>query len=388
MRHWKRLAIDLASLRVLHFCDLPSGARLAEGENWVANIKGRIAMQTKQIFLAITCAIAAATAVAQSANPVTLYGRVYVTYESVRANEGTAPVATRIRVTDRLSLIGFRGTEDLGGGLKAFFQVESATPIDVGGGTFASRNSGVGLTGRWGTVLLGRWDTPFKVVHAAIVDPFGDTAAPDITGATLNQGNFSRRENNVVQYWSPNMSGFSLRAHYSANEGKTATANPYLTGASVTYAAGALYLAYAWEKHKDQNGASTAAGVNEIGNAVSATYKIGSVKLSAQSGRYQRTGTETQRSYMAGLDWAIGKHVILATYQNSKNGGVTTAAQPKCDLVGIGYRYDFSRRTSFVADYTKVDNDVGSLCNFGTAPLTIGAGQDPRGASVGLRHTF
>ena len=259
---------------------------------------------------------------------------------------------------------------------------------DVGGGTLGSRNSGVGLTGNWGSFLIGRWDTPFKVVHAAIVDPFGDTAAPDITAVTLNQGNFSRRENNVIQYWSPDLGGFAFRAHYSANEAKTATTNPSLTGASLTYAAGALYVAYAYEKHKDQNGATTVAGVDETGNAVSAYYKFGGLKLSGQAGRYQRTGTEAQKSYMAGLDWALGKHVLLASYQNSKNGGVTTSAQPKCNMVGVGYRYDFSKRTSFVTDYTKVNNDVGNLCNFGTSPLTITAGQDPRGFAIGARHLF
>lgn len=345
-------------------------------------------MRASSLILGMAALSAGNVAFAQSANPVTLYGRVYAVFDSVRANGGTAPVSARSRVTDRVSLIGVRGSEDLGGGMKAFFQIESAAPPDAGGGTLGSRNSGVGLTGAWGSVLLGRWDTPFKVVHAAAVDPFGDTAAPDITAVTLNQGNFSRRENNVVQYWSPTAGGFSFRAHYSANEGKTATANPSLTGASLTYGAGALYLAYAWEKHKDQNGSTTAAGVDETGNAVSAYYRFGGLKLSGQSGRYKRTGTESQKSYMLGLDWTIGKHVLLASLQNSKGGGVTTAAQPKCDLVGIGYRYDFSKRTSFVADYTRIDNEVGNLCNFGTAPLTIGAGQDPRGFSFGARHTF
>lgn len=345
-------------------------------------------MRTRQLLIAIAGVCASTAAFAQSANPVTLYGRIYAVAETVRATGGVTPVSTRNRVTDRVSLIGIRGSEDLGGGLKAFFQLESAAPPDTGGGTLGSRNSGVGLTGGWGTILLGRWDTPFKVVHAAIVDPFGDIAAPDITAVALNQGNFSRRENNVVQYWSPTVGGFSFRAHYSANEGKTATANPSLTGASLTYTGGGAYVAYAWEKHKDQSGATTVAGANEIGNAVSAFYRLGSLKLSGQVGRYKRTGTETQRSYMVGLDWALGKHVLLASLQNSRNGGVTTAAQPKCNLVGLGYRYDFSRRTSLVADYTKIDNDVGNLCNFGTSPLTITAGQDPRGLAIGARHTF
>jgi predicted porin len=345
-------------------------------------------MKATKVALGIACLGVCSAAMAQSANPVTLYGRIYVTLDAVRANGGTAPVTSRNRVSDRLSLIGFRGTEDLGGGLKAFFQVESSTPPDAGGGTFGSRNSGVGLTGNWGSILLGRWDTPFKVVHAAIVDPFNDDSSADITGATLNQGNFARRENNVIQYWSPNLNGLAFRAHYSANEGKTATANPSLVSTSLSYTAGDLYVAYAYEKHKDQNGATVASGMTEIGNAISGNYKAGAVKLFGQAGRYSRTSTERQKSYMVGLEWMIGKNALLASYQNSKNGGVSTAAQPKCNLLGLGYRYDFSKRTSFIADYTKIDNDVGSLCNFGTVPLAIAAAQDPRGLSAGFRHTF
>ncbi|MEQ1518225.1 MAG: porin [Usitatibacteraceae bacterium] len=345
-------------------------------------------MQAKQLALTVACLCAGTAAMAQTANPVTLYGRIYVAFDSVRANGGAAPVSSRNRVTDRVSLIGFRGSEDLGGGLKAFFQLESAAPPDAGGGTFGSRNSGVGLAGNWGTLLLGRWDTPFKVAHAAVIDPFGDVSSPDITGAALNQGNFSRRENNAIQYWSPKMGAFSFRAHYTANEVRTATANPSVVSTTLTYADGPLYVAYGYERHKDLNGTTATAGVSENGNALSAYYRFGSLKLSGQAGRYTRTGTERQNSYMVGLDWALGKHVILATYQNSKNGGVTTAAQPKCNLAGVGYRYDFSKRTSFTTDYTKVDNQVGNLCNFGTSGLTITAGQDPRGFSAGMRHTF
>ena len=116
-------------------------------------------MRSIQLWFAIVGVCASTAALAQSVNPVTLYGRIFAGIETVQANGGTTPVSSRNRVTDRQSLIGFRGTEDLGGGLKAFFQVESATAPDAGGGVFASRNSGVGLTGDWGSVLIGRWDT-------------------------------------------------------------------------------------------------------------------------------------------------------------------------------------------------------------------------------------
>lgn len=348
-------------------------------------------MNSRKVVLALAAFWAGSMAQvsgAQNTSPVTMYGRIYLMFESTEAAGGTNPVARHTRLSDRASILGLRGEEDLGGGLKAFFQLETLFSADSASGMFASRNSGVGLQGAWGSVLLGRWDTPFKTAHAAAVDVFADLALPDITGATLNQGNFARRENNMVQYWSPTWNGISGRLHYTVNENKTAAANPDVYSAAVTYRGGNLYLSYAWEKHNDQNGATVAAGINEEGNAVSASYRFGALKLSGQYGEYKKTNSKTQSSYYAGAEWTLGKHVLLAAYQNSKDGGVTTAAQPNCDLIGIGYRYDFTKRTSFMAEYADVNNDVGNLCNFGISPLSITAGQDPQAFAVGIRHLF
>lgn len=333
---------------------------------------------------------AAATqpAFAQQADPVTLYGRAYGMFESVQASEGAAPVARRSRISDRNSILGVRGTENLGGGLKAFYQFETLWEIDSAG-TFATRNSAVGLQGGWGSVLMGRWDTPFKVAHAAAVDAFTDLALPDITAGALNQGNFARRETNTIQYWSPTFANTSLRAHYAANEGKTATLNPYSYGASLTWRAGAGYVAYAYEKHKDQSRATATAGIDEDGHALSATWRVGPVKLSGQYGEYRRTRATKQKGWYAGAEWNVANHALLASWQDSKGGGATTdAAQPGCTVLGLGYRYEFSRRTAFVAEYAQVKNKVASLCNFGTSPLTITANQDPKGLGAGFRHTF
>lgn len=129
--------------------------------------------------------------------------------------------------------------------------------------------------------------------------------------------------------------------------------------------------------------------MNEEGSAFSATYDFGGVKLFGNYGRYKRTGTVTQDSWLAGLEWKLGRHVLLAAYQDSQDGGASSAAtQPACSLVGLGYRYDFTKRTSFIAELAVVDNKSGNLCNFGTSPLTISAGQDPRGFAAGLRHLF
>ena len=151
---------------------------------------------------------------------------------------------------------------------KAFFQLETGfhpEQNDVAGAasSWAGRNSGVGLQGAWGSVLLGRWDTPYKVTTIA-VDPYGDLTLGGITGAVSGSGvrgvqaQFDRRDQNVVQYWSPTMAGFAVRLSYSANEGRCTTptatgcVNPGSNGGSVTWTGGPIYVGYAYHELKDQ----------------------------------------------------------------------------------------------------------------------------------------
>ena len=152
-------------------------------------------MKKKLIALAVASAtLAPLAAMAQTSNPVTLYGRAYATFESVKADGGSAaPIGSRSRVTDNSSFFGIRGTEDLGGGLKAFFQLETGFRLDSNNSVFANRNSAVGLQGDFGSVLLGRWDTPFKVASAAM-DPFGDLTISGVSQINSDRSNFQRRE--------------------------------------------------------------------------------------------------------------------------------------------------------------------------------------------------
>lgn len=349
-------------------------------------------MNKKLIALAVAGACVAPAAMAQTANPVTLYGRVYVNFESVEAdsNSAGAGLVRRNRVEDRVSLFGIRGTEDLGGGLKAFFQLETPFRPDSNVTTFASRNSGVGLQGGFGSFLLGRWDTPMKQALASPIDPFGDIGLGDVTTAFLRSGTFSQRATDTVQWWSPNWGGVSLKAMYSANEGKTATTNPYNFGGSVTFSRGPIYLAYAYEEHRDSVGQTATAGVTEKGNAVGGSFSFGPVKVMGGYGEFKRTNATTNKGYIVGASGTFGKNVILGSFQNSKDGGSTTAtSQPECDAWAVGYRYDFTRRTSFIAEYAEVDNNSASTCNFGQGALGgVTAGMDPKGFSLGLRHVF
>ena len=357
-------------------------------------------MNKKLIALAVAGASIAPAAMAQTANPVTLYGRAYAMFESVEQNGPTAAstLTRRNRVSDQSSLLGVRGTEDLGGGLKAFFQLETGFKIDQNDTTFAARNSGVGLQGGWGSFLMGRWDTPYKVVTTAI-DPFGDLTLGGYTAVMNGNGvrgvtstnAFDRRDQNVVQYWSPSWAGVSFRLSYAANEARTAAANPLSQGASVSYTGGPVYLAYAYHELKDM-AFSTATPKKQDANQIVGTFTFGPIKLGAAYEKIKRDGFTDRKAWLGNIVWTFGNNQLIYQFSKGKDGETSALTQPDCDANVAGYQYNFSRRTFFLAQYTKVDNKTStSTCNFGATPGAIGtnqAGVEAKGIAVGLRHIF
>lgn len=344
-------------------------------------------MNKKLIALAVAGACVAPAAMA---GPVVLYGRVYETLESVNAKsgDGAAEVPRRTRVSDQASLLGVRGTEDLGGGLKAFFQLETAFKPDQNDSAFATRNSGVGLEGGWGSFVMGRWDMPYKVATFPI-DVWGDLTLGGITGVGHDQGNFDRRDQNVLQYWSPNFAGFAFKLAATANEGKTSGANPknpHDTGANVTYTRGPLYAFLAYEDHKDPS----ATVDKEHAWSGGVAYSFGPIKLGGDYEEFKRTLTAggdaaDKKSYLASVVWTMGANQLSYQYQHAKTD---SSSSPECNSHTIGYKYIFTKRTFAMAQYTTVDNKNGATCNFGANTLAISPGNDPQGAAIGIQHVF
>ena len=400
-------------------------------------------MDRKLLALAVAGACVAPAAWAQSEDPVTLYGRVYVTVESVEA-KGDAGVANaagacvspscvpavsrRTRVSDQFSYLGVRGTESLGGDLKAFFQLETQFKADQNDTTFAARNSGVGLKGGWGQILVGRWDTPFKKTNGD-VDPFDDLTiggfitAMQGSGIGNVNGQFDRRDQNVIQYWSPKFAGFELRLSYSANEAKTDTTNPLSQGGSIPWANGPFYVGYAYHELKDltfgvyTNGAAAPPPVLAVGsitvgkqtaNAIFGTWTVGPVKLGVDYQEFKRTspflpaaitpstvvGFDKQKAMLANIVWTLGANKFIYQYAKTKDGGqhnsdpATTPQSPQCDSNAVGWQYNFSKRTFVLAQYVWIKNNATATCNFGSNALSIAPGQDPEGFALGLRTVF
>ena len=365
-------------------------------------------MRVKLIAAAIAGAFVAPAALAQM-KPVpgfewSIYGRVYLTVEQVESKGGTTPMSSRSRVSDNSSLLGIRAEKEIGGGLKAWGQLETSFKADdTAGGTnsFANRNSGVGVTGSFGNFFFGRWDMPFKQTQTLAIDPFGDLTIAAAAGTIVRQTGFNNRANNVVQYWTPSFAGLIGKLAVTSNEGKSdaaavpGTANgadPKMYGASLEWSKGPFFIGYGYEKHKDSTGNVVATqGTDETGNGVSGKVTVNAFQISGQYGRYDRTGSDTQTSGALNVLATFSAHQLIGSYRKSVNGGVTGSDQPKCESWAAAYKYLFDRNLDFIAEYVQVTNKVGGLCDFGQngvgAAATAGGG-DPRGVAAGLRYSF
>ena len=357
-------------------------------------------MNRKAVVMAAMFASAVAPFANAQEDAVSLYGRVYVTFESVEARGGGTPLASRTRVADQFSNLGVRGSESLGGGSRAFFQLETAFKPDQNDTTFAARNSGVGLDGVFGRVLLGRWDTPFEDVTST-VDAFGDltnggvSAALNGSGVANQQGTFDRRDINVVQYWSPKLAGFKLNASYSANEGRSASpctgrasgsCNPWRAGASLAWSNGRVFAAYAYDE-QDDIAFGPVTPHKQTGNALMGSVLVGPVKVGAIYEEFRRDGFSTQKAWLGNAIWILGAHRFIYQYQEARDGGAA-GLQPRCHVNSVAYQYHFSKRTFLIAQYVDVSNNASATCNFGNNTLAIAPGQDPRGTALGMRHLF
>lgn len=385
------------------------------------------------------------------------YGKLDMDFERVSATgssavAGTPPVPGgndkpwRNRVSSNSSYIGVKGENELDDGLNAFFQIEcglsqdtgsAATTSSTGNGisnTFASRNSALGGAGDAGRLFLGSWETPYRMAFIAL-DPFGYTGIGGFSllgnGHTTNPnvGNlvsFSRRQNNSVQYWSPDWDGAAVRIAYSANEEKPALGNvtttmpagynPSLFSIAGTYATGGLYGFLGYERHQDYTSVGQADyGVNLGGAYTLDGTKIGlsyeqlhyrfggaAANVDAAFNPYVKAGAATVSG--AG-DLRINTWAFFVTRDVGSNGHIRAAYEHARDATGsalvagaktgaakitFGYGLTLSKNVEFYALYTRINNNVNGTYDFttnliGTAPT---GGAHPAGVGAGMKYVF
>jgi predicted porin len=204
---------------------------------------------------------------------------------SVAAYNGAEP-APRARITSGTSHFGIRGSLKLHDLLSVLGQIENAAPIDGDPNPwevdFPNRNSFLGVGGGWGTLTVGRQDTPYKWTTLTTVNPmpagyvadytpvigtpgFLATALPTVpryvAGNGVSNAAFYRRDANSIQYWSPTLWGFYGRVAYVTNEWRPSDdpdggvrSNPYIVSVAAGFDIAGLRLRYAWENHHDYFG--------------------------------------------------------------------------------------------------------------------------------------
>ncbi len=338
--------------------------------------------------LRLIASLALLPACAYAQGNVTLYGIADMSIDSM--SSGTAK-ATRVSSGGtQQSRWGLRGAEDLGGGLKAEFNIESRFTMDDGqlfqGMAFGGR-AVVGLSGRWGSVMLGReyvplWD--IKIRSNPYTVTFWAPSQNIISGES--------RANNAIRYRSPRWGGFEFSALVSAgDEDPLNHAAGRHTNVALQYSMGNWWLGGGITNVQRRT-----ATVRDVTEAMAGVrYRWGAVDLFAS---YWHLETDNVVAADAVSDaWSIGASArvapngtVRASY--TKRNGRKPAANAGDDATHFmfGYEYDLSKRTMLYANYARIVNKgslnirLGGFANTGAA----GDFSDPRGIQLGIRHTF
>ncbi|HQS81653.1 MAG TPA: porin [Thiobacillus sp.] len=362
-------------------------------------------MMRKILAAAIVSAFAA-PAFAATAN-VDVYG--VLNYAVASIDSDTGAVDRQLTLASQNSRIGFKGAEDLGGGLSAIWQIESTVFLDEGGGPFATRNTFVGLKGGFGSVLLGRHDTPVKMLRGK-VDNFGDTFADsrNLLGANAVSGtsSYDLRPNNTAVYISPNLSGLTLMAAYTADHGVSGAGATFTNCAagldcndrdgysvSADYANGPLMLGLGYERHNTLINATNDDLERSIWRAV-AGFVVGDLKLGAE---YERASADAalasddRNGWGLFANYALGNVVLKANYLAVGDYDGVNDSGAKQYTVGVDY--NLSKRTTASVFYAQIKNDTNAGFDIGRAQgvsdsTTVANGADPSVLALGLKHTF
>lgn len=280
------------------------------------------------------------------------------------------------------SRIGFRGTEELGDGLKAIFNLEAGVALDTGAADSAlfGRRSVVGLQGNFGTVTVGREYSPIAAVAGA-TDILGQGFyGSNLSAFTANR--LTRRLNNSVNYKSNAMSGFTASAAYSAGE-KTAGPSGDLKGVALEFANGPVYLGAGYHV------LTRLATGDDKEYTVGAGYKVGDLEFKGNYLVADQTGANNKfEQFNIGAAMAFGKGKAYVNLQQNKmeNGA-------KGNGFTLAYSYALSKRTNVYTSYASLRNN--NLATFGlnasstnVTPVATALGADPSALTFGMRHTF
>ena len=321
--------------------------------------------KTNRLALAVLALLGSTAAFAQSS--VTLYGRVNTTVE--RQEVGNVKTTG---LFDNNSRFGFKGTEDLGGGLKAGFQLESGFNSDTGASaaTFFGRQSEVNLYGGFGTVRLGNF---FPESYYATAD-YVSMHNHDTGNSSDAFYAYVMPSANKIAYRTPSFGGLTVDAAVALHEQVTGGKNAF--DLAVNYNLGALALGAGYSKLGD---------VNQF--AGRALYTFGAFTVGGYIQRdedaFRANGGKRNTFRLAGA-YNLGAsefHVNVGRAGEYKNINDSDATQ-----YTVGYNYNLSKRTKVYGYYTRINNSRAGT--YGLNQSVVGAGVDSNTLAVGIRHNF
>ncbi len=324
-------------------------------------------MFSKKTAVAAAALLAAFAAQAQS--QVNLYGNVDLSVGSFK--EPGQKATTKVESGSlRASYIGFKGTEDLGGGLKAFFKLESDIAADTGtaSSTFWARTSAIGLAGDFGTATLGNVRSLAYLTNTAF-NPFADSAVFSASnlfgqvGAVNANANSGTNYKNSITYTSPNLSGFTGAVQFGASETNGVDGAVALQG---TYTAGPLAAGLVYED------VALTANTDSQRWQLAASYDFGIAKAFAQYGQGEVDGqAKTEKFFQIGASAPVtAAGTVLASYGQLKNDN---GANAKTTEFSLAYDHAISKRTGA---YAGVNN------------TKVTGAKAANTFAVGVRHAF
>jgi predicted porin len=353
----------------------------------------------------------AAAGAASAQSSVTLFGIVDATFNHNNAS-GRASVSQLTNSGYNSSRIGFRGTEDLGGGMSASFWLEAAISNDDGraGGSIAAgnqantvaantglnfnRRSTVSLAGGFGELRLGRDYSP-SFWNQTVFDPFGTngvgTSQVNVAAGAMAPTINTRVSNSIGYFLPPNLGGIYGQAAYWLGEnpknGAATEDDGKGFGLRVGYGSGPFNVAAAWSR------TNYATGDYRTWN-IGGQWDFGVAKALAQYQRDKLTAPADidMRGWLIGALVPVGAGEIRASFSESRiDPNVAGLTEPRARKLALGYVHNLSKRTALYATVARVKNSdtnafVPQFAVSGAAPTT--ANGRSTGYDIGIRHSF
>lgn len=331
--------------------------------------------------LLVLAALTAFAGVASAQSSVTLFGIVDLSARDVKNAAGSRKSLSSDGAAS--SRLGFRGVEDLGGGLRASFHLEGSLQADTGNaaGQTWQRRSTVSLSGGFGEVRLGRDYMPSFWNHT-VFDPFGTNGVANSMNvwgsAAANAGQDTVRTNNSIGYFLPSgLGGLYGQVQVAAGEGVSGNKHK---GLRIGYAAGPVNIAVGWGE------TAITPSVDWERTNIGASWDMGFLRLMGYFAKAERTGGAEVEQYLIGGVIPFGASQIKFSYTESDGKG--TASSQDAKQFGVGYLYSLSKRTTLYAHYAKISNKSGAAYTASGSGAANALGHNSTGYEFGVSHSF